>query len=332
MENLAVTIQIEMAQCDGREVANMSSRTAVLLSSLVLTGLACTASSHATRPATLGVPLSGAAMEAVIDRPGPVEIETVDSADWAVTRAGLIDLDHPTAKAAHLTDGDEPIQVYAHVIRHPTRGIFLVDTGVARAIVDDPARVGVGWLVRKAMHTEKMAIRTDTAALVARQPQPLAGVLLTHLHLDHISGMPDIPHGTPLYAGPGETRERRFMFMFSRSTVDHLLAGQDAVQEYGFAPDASGRFAGVLDLFGDGTVFAISVPGHTAGSVAYVVRTPRGPVLLTGDTCHTRWGWEHDVEPGSFSSDRPRNVASLAALRGLAARHPGLDVRLGHQR
>ena len=96
--------------------------------------------------------------------------------------------------------------------------------------------------------------------------------------------------------------------------------------------DPSGRFAGVLDLFGDGSLFAILVPGHTAGSVAYLARTPRGPVLFTGDTSHTRWGWEHDVEPGEFTADRPKNAESLKRLRALVAEHPAIDVRLGHQR
>ena len=293
---------------------------------------ACTASSHATRPAALGVPISSAQMEALLDTPGPVEVETVVAADWAVTRAGLINLDDPKAKAAHLQDGDEPIQIFTHVIHHPTRGTFLVDSGVSRALVEDPAHAGVGWIVRKAMHTEKMTVRTDTATLLARQRQPLAGVLLTHLHLDHVSGMRDVPAATPIFSGPGETRDRELLFLFSRGTIDGQLEGKDAIQEWAFAPDASGRFAGVLDLFGDGTVFALLVPGHTPGSTAYVVRTPHGPVLLTGDACHTRWGWEHDVEPGTFSSDRPRSRASLEALRALAARHPGLEVRLGHQR
>jgi glyoxylase-like metal-dependent hydrolase (beta-lactamase superfamily II) len=249
-----------------------------------------------------------------------------------VTRAGLINLDDPRAKAAHLVDGDEAIQIYAHVIHHPTRGMFLVDTGVTRALVADPASQGVGFLVRKFMHTEKMTVRTDTAGLLARERQPLAGVLLTHLHLDHVSGMRDVPRGTPIFAGAGETRARELAFLFTRGTIDAQLEGQDAIQELPFAPDASGRFAGVLDLFGDGTVFAISAPGHTTGSTAYVVRTPHGPVLLTGDACHTRWGWEHDVEPGTFSSDRPRSRQSLESLRALAERHPALEVRFGHQR
>jgi len=295
-----------------------------------LAALGCSASTHSTRPATLGTPTSAAQMEALLDEPGPLEVETVVGADWAVTRAGLIDLDDPKAKAAGLTDGDEAIQIYTHVVRHPTRGTFLIDTGVSRRLVEDPGATGVGWLVRQFMHPERIKVRTETATVVAREPR-LAGVLLTHLHLDHISGLADIPTKVPLYGGPGDARERAFLFMFSRGTIDNMLAGHGPLEELPFAPEPSGGFAGILDLFGDGSLFALLVPGHTAGSVAYVARTAHGAVLFTGDTSHTRWGWDHDVAPGSFSSDKPRNAASLAALRGLAARHPTMQVRLGHQ-
>jgi len=71
--------------------------------------------------------------------------------------------------------------------------------------------------------------------------------------------------------------------------------------------------------------------GHTPGSTAYLVRTTKGPVLLTGDASHTRWGWEHDVEPGTFSADIPKSAESFKRLRQLATEHPALDVRFGHQ-
>jgi glyoxylase-like metal-dependent hydrolase (beta-lactamase superfamily II) len=87
-----------------------------------------------------------------------------------------------------------------------------------------------------------------------------------------------------------------------------------------------------LDVFGDGSVWALWVPGHTPGSVAYVVRTTHGPVLLTGDASHTRWGWEHNVEPGSFSGNMPKSVESFTRLKALAEKVPGIDVHLGHQR
>ncbi len=306
-------------------------RTLLALAFALAATAGCRASTHATRAGALGTPTSGDTMEKLLDQPGPLEVETVVGADWAVTRAGLIDLNDPKAKAAGLTDGDEPIQVYVHVVRHPARGTFLIDSGISRRLVEDPAGAGLSWVVRKFFHPEKMRIGTDTASLLRREPA-LAGVLLTHLHLDHISGIPDVPRNVPIYGGPGDAAERQFLFLFSQGTLDNLLAGHEPLQELPFKPDPSGRFTGVLDLFGDGSLFAVLVPGHTEGSVAYVARTPHGPVLFTGDTSHTRWGWEHDVGPGSFSSDQARNRVSLAALRGLAARHPGLDVRLGHQR
>jgi hypothetical protein len=52
---------------------------------------------------------------------------------------------------------------------------------------------------------------------------------------------------------------------------------------------------------------------------------------MTGDTCHTAWGWNNDVEPGSFTMDRKQNIVSLERLRRLAREHPAMAVRLGHQ-
>jgi glyoxylase-like metal-dependent hydrolase (beta-lactamase superfamily II) len=84
-------------------------------------------------------------------------------------------------------------------------------------------------------------------------------------------------------------------------------------------------------VFGDGSFWAVFVPGHTVGSVTYIARTASGPVMMVGDTSHTRWGWENGVEPGEFTGDSPRNAVQLQRLKALAAEHPAMSVRLGHQ-
>jgi glyoxylase-like metal-dependent hydrolase (beta-lactamase superfamily II) len=156
-------------------------------------------------------------------------------------------------------------------------------------------------------------------------------VFFTHLHADHLTGLRDVPRGTALYVGPGETTERKAENLFARPIVDAAFHGHAPLREWSFQADPGGRFSGVLDVFGDGSVWALHVPGHSAGSTAYLVRTPRGPVLLVGDACHTAWGWRNGVEPGDFSHDKPLSARSLEQLRALVARHPGIDVRLGHQ-
>jgi N-acyl homoserine lactone hydrolase len=316
-----------------RRLANRAVRASARLAWMlaVLAVDACGVSSHPTQPSKLGVRRNSAELLALIDQPGPIEVETIASADWAIDRSGLINLDHPRAKAAGLSDGEEPIRIYFHVLRHPAHGTFIVDTGVERALRDDPDHAALRGLVAKFMHSEKMKINVPLGDWLARQKEPLRGVLLTHLHLDHVMGMPDVPKGTSLFVGPGETDARAFMNVVVRPYTDRELEGQSPLQEWQFAADSNGRFAGVLDVFGDGVVWALWVPGHTPGSTAYVARTARGPVLLTGDTCHTAWGWENDVEPGSFTADHTANAESLARLRTLVREHPSIDVRLGHQ-
>ena len=255
----------------------------------------CSFSSHPTQPSALGTTRSSSALLAVIDQAGPVEVETVSSADWAVDRSGVLNLDHPKAKAAGLKDQDKAIQIYFHVLRHPTRGMHIVDTGVERALRDDAEHAAVRGIVASFMHRE-MKINVPLGDWLSQHKEPLRGVLLTHLHLDHIMGMPDVPKGTPIFTGPGETDVRALTNVVVRPSIDRELEGQAPIQEWQYQSDADGRFAGVLDVFGDGSLWALSMPGHTRGSTAYLARTPKGPVLLTGDTCHTVWGWENEVD------------------------------------
>jgi glyoxylase-like metal-dependent hydrolase (beta-lactamase superfamily II) len=291
----------------------------------------CALTSHATRPSTLGKPARASSLLAVIDAPGPIEVETINSSDWEVDRGGLINLSDPRAKAAGLRGGPEPIQIYFHALKHPTRGLFIVDTGVERALRDEPKRAAIRGAVASYMKLERLRVKVPLGEWLGRQSTPLAGVLLTHLHIDHVTGMADVPHGTPIYAGPGEAHERAALNLFVQPNLDRALAGQGPIDEWTFEPDPDGRFAGLVDVFGDGSLWAIRTPGHTRGSTAYLARTPRGPVLLTGDTCHTAWGWEHDVEPGAFTSDHRANADSLERLRRLVREHPAIQVRLGHQ-
>ena len=303
----------------------------VVITMALATG--CTSAAKPVTAATLGVASSSSNLRATLtlEEPGPLVFEKVLAADWVIDRAGLINLKHERAVQAGLSDGDEPIQIYFYRLTHPTYGSFLIDSGIASSFEEPASAPQLSWLIRRAMNTSVLVPQQTTGDWLEQTDTKLSGVFLTHLHLDHIFGMPDIPAEVPVYVGPGETRVRSIENAFSRGTTNRLLANVTALREWQFTSDPDQEFDGVIDVFGDGSLWALHVPGHTPGSTAFIVRTTDGPQLITGDASHTVWGWDNGVEPGEFSHDFARSKQSLAALKALAQDFAALDVHPGHQ-
>jgi N-acyl homoserine lactone hydrolase len=304
---------------------------ACLVASLMLP--ACSLTTVDTSVAKIGRFSSSDEMEKLLATPGPISLETIVSIEWHSPLAGLINLKAPAAVKAGLKDKQEPIDVYLHVLKHPTKGNFFIDTGASKQVLADPGAAGVSWLVRQFMAIDQMKLKHSTADVIASLPNAkLNGVFLTHMHLDHIAGMLDIPNDVPIYIGSTEGSAKSMLHSAVQGTTNNMLKGKTSLQEWRFTADPQGRFEGIVDVFEDGSVFVLNVPGHTPGSVALLVRTTQGPVLFTGDSSHTRWGWDNDVEPGDFTEDGPRNLKNLLRMRDLVKRHPQIDVRLGHQK
>jgi len=289
--------------------------------------LSCALSRHPA-PVTAGPMASGDDWAEILARPGVIELESVVSARWEVSLSGLLNLDHPDAIAAGLSDHPAPIVLPIHVLWHPDAGVFIVDTGITRAQAAGergPTRGLLGAYLSSVEPGEPLG------DVLARQEAPVAGALITHAHVDHVLGLPDLPPGAPVWLGPGELSDRAGANALMRRTWRALLEGREDVRTWDFARSpAIGPIQSAIDLLGDGSLWALHTPGHTVGSTSYLANTTRGPVLFTGDACHTYWGWNHGVEPGSFNRDGPAAAESLAALKSLADAHP-MTVYVGHE-
>src|SRR5690606_29632601 len=101
----------------------------------------------------------------------------------------------------------------------------IVDTGVEHALAADPERAAVRGVVAKLAKVDTIQVDLDLETWLSQQSQPLSGVFLTHMHLDHILGMPDVPRGTPVFTGPGEARASGFLNLATRPITDREFAG-----------------------------------------------------------------------------------------------------------
>jgi glyoxylase-like metal-dependent hydrolase (beta-lactamase superfamily II) len=86
---------------------------------------------------------------------------------------------------------------------------------------------------------------------------------------------------------------------------------------------------GDVDVFGDGSVMALHLPGHTPDHMALLVKLASGPVLLTGDLYHSREAREKRGVP-PFNTSREQTLQSMDKFEKLA-KELGAKVIIQHE-
>ncbi|MBT8479326.1 MAG: MBL fold metallo-hydrolase, partial [Gemmatimonadetes bacterium] len=145
-------------------------------------------------------------------------------------------------------------------------------------------------------------------------------------HFDHTAGIVDLPKDIPYVVGEGE-RYVNFGFIIRG---DHL-SGVPELQEITFdgGVDLSPLGTGV-DLFGDGSFWAIRLPGHSDGHVLYLINGVEQQVLLTGDACNTLEQFSTGIGPGTYSSDIVQAQLAMDRIIQFRDQYPQVALSFGH--
>ena len=155
--------------------------------------------------------------------------------------------------------------------------------------------------------TLSVTLREQLATLgVAPDAIKIVGV--SHYHFDHVGQAGEFPAATLMIGKRDHDALKAGAPGVNAEPVKHWVTGNGKVDPV----------SGDKDVFGDGSVMLIDVPGHTPGHHALLVKLARtGNVMLTGDLAHFQENYDSDGVP-PFNVDRAASLASLARFKGLA--------------
>ncbi|MGV3723920.1 MAG: MBL fold metallo-hydrolase [Actinomycetota bacterium] len=212
--------------------------------------------------------------------PDPLKVHVLDTGSCVALEAIMIR--GGRWKAVH-------VPCLTGLLRHPEHGWVLWDTGYAPRLLEVTRRLP--YRLYRWMTPLRFRPEQSVAAQLSRlgiAPEEIRTVLISHLHADHLCGLRDFP-GARLVATAAAweaTNGRAGMRALRQGYLPGLLPddfAQRAELLGAFEGPVVGSLGPTHDLFGDGTLRLVSLPGHARGQMGLLAETERGPLLFAAD-------------------------------------------------
>lgn len=220
----------------------------------------------------------------------------------------------------------------AFLIRHPSVGPFMVDTGLHPSVSAKPS-ANFGRLASTVARVRLEPGQDVPAQLRARgiDHREIRLVVMTHLHADHASGMAEFGGATFVLSErewtAATTAARPLSQGYITRHFDYAFDYRTVSFESGVTSYSS--FGRTFDLFGDGSVRLVYLPGHTPGHVGLICRLRDRDLVIAGDAIYTRRQLE-DAPPPLRPAEPHTFRRSLQELRLFHRQFPQAVIIPGH--
>ncbi|MCB0155086.1 MAG: MBL fold metallo-hydrolase [Anaerolineae bacterium] len=237
-----------------------------------------------------------------------------------------------------------PFPAIFALLEHPRLGPLLYDTGYTPRFYAETSRFP------NSLYARVTPVEVTEGDSAVRQLQRLGlaasdikHIIISHFHADHIGGLADFPQARFICFAEAYEAVRRLRslnavragFLPGLLPADFEQRAQPVLYEnWVQLPDAYDPFQQAVDLFADGLLLAVPLPGHAFGQMGLLVRTDAGPFFLAADACwHSRAYrqliWPHPLahlilaDPAAFRT-------TLTRLHHLHRQQPGLPIIPSH--
>ncbi len=230
-----------------------------------------------------------------------------------------------------------PMPFLAALAIHRERGPILID-----APFGHEGPVNAGEMLGTVLRSSGLTFRADWAVVprieqLGFRPSEVEHVLMTHLHWDHTGGMKSIGHARFHMSHLEWERANQYEgFEAARAgfAPGDYRALDNRVRTFTLERGARDLTDQSHDIFGDGSVQAIALPGHTSGSVGYLFDLEDQTVFYVGDAAFVVSQITRGDDIGIFPRIVAENVqqvrATLNALRRFHEAHPRIQIVASH--
>jgi N-acyl homoserine lactone hydrolase len=249
---------------------------------------------------TLAISACSGSPEDAQDRSAPANAIEAAKPAMSLTR---LDCGTATIKDFDAFFSDKP-GLYEKGPREVSDGCYLIRHGEQTLLWDTsfPAKLAgneedMGPLVARLSKTVAQQLSE-----LGLKPADIDIVGISHMHSDHTGQAAEFPNAR-LIIGKGDfeqTKGKDDPFVPWRKEGAKVTAATADV-----------------DVFGDGSVVALHLPGHTPDHLALLVKLPSGSVLLSGDMYHSREAREKRGVP-PFNTSREQTLASMDKFEKVA--------------
>ena len=248
----------------------------------------------------------------------------------AIDALYLLDTGFCRAREASLIRGGANKTVDCHalvaLIHHRREGWLLFDTGYnAARLADATARLpfrAYRYLLPPHSRPEQSA--AHQIAGFGLTPNDIRHIIVSHFHPDHAGGLCDFPqsHFVCDRAAWNDAQEKTGFAALRRGLLPALLPS-DFEGRTEFCDNCDGPSLPGLgktrDVFGDGSVLLVPLPGHARGQIGlFVPQSPRGSVFLIADGVYLTRSIRENKPPGKvtnlFADDSRAVVQTVSRL------------------
>ena len=224
------------------------------------------------------------------------------------------------------------LPISAYLIEHP-RGLLLFDTGRGREIsphgvYDRIAQIRHMGLVHFLLNQGILPPGESVSEQLAERgirPQDLDYVILSHLHTDHASGLECVKQAKKIMVSEEELGDtKKYAVRYARSMWKNI-----SFTPFAFSDTGSGPVGRSFDLFGDGSIELIQMPGHTSGLTAMKVQREGKYVLLFADGGYAEKSWKEMIPPGT-ALDEDAAQKSLRWIHDMAKSPDCIEALANH--